>query len=61
MWSIGLQGAYFFCQLWHAGRISHPSLQPGGAFGRLGLQRSAADGEVFYLCRATAICNAPRS
>lgn len=20
-----------FCQLWHAGRISHPSLQPGGA------------------------------
>jgi N-ethylmaleimide reductase len=24
-------GGLIFCQLWHVGRISHPSLQPGGA------------------------------
>jgi N-ethylmaleimide reductase len=25
------RGGRIFCQLWHVGRISHPSLQPGGA------------------------------
>lgn len=25
------KGGKIFCQLWHVGRISHPSLQPGGA------------------------------
>ncbi|WP_316776709.1 alkene reductase [Pedobacter antarcticus] len=24
-------GGLIFCQLWHVGRISHPSMQPGGA------------------------------
>ncbi|MDR4467934.1 MAG: hypothetical protein MRJ68_06490 [Nitrospira sp.] len=25
-------GGHIFLQLWHVGRISHPSLQPNGAF-----------------------------
>jgi N-ethylmaleimide reductase len=30
-WRDIVAGGLIFCQLWHAGRISHPSLQPGGA------------------------------
>lgn len=40
-----LQGRIFL-QLWHAGRISHPSLQPGGAL-PVGPSAIAAAGEVF--------------
>jgi N-ethylmaleimide reductase len=29
--AVRAAGGLIFCQLWHAGRISHPSLQPGGA------------------------------
>lgn len=28
--SVHAKGGLIFCQLWHVGRISHPSLQPGG-------------------------------
>ena len=28
--AVHAQGGRMFCQLWHVGRISHPSLQPGG-------------------------------
>jgi N-ethylmaleimide reductase len=39
-------GGLFFLQLWHTGRISHPSLQPGGA---LPVSSSAVkpDGQAF--------------
>ena len=29
--AVHAKGGRIFCQLWHVGRISHPSLQPGGA------------------------------
>ncbi len=29
--AVHAQGGLIVCQLWHVGRISHPSLQPGGA------------------------------
>ncbi|GMH23318.1 hypothetical protein Nepgr_025161 [Nepenthes gracilis] len=29
--AVHAKGAIFFCQLWHAGRASHPVFQPGGA------------------------------
>ncbi len=29
--AVHAAGGRIFCQLWHVGRISHPSLQPGGA------------------------------
>ena len=29
--AVHAAGGLIFCQLWHVGRISHPSLQPGGA------------------------------
>ena len=28
--AVHKEGGHIFCQLWHVGRISHPSLQPGG-------------------------------
>ncbi len=28
--AVHAKGGHMFCQLWHVGRISHPSLQPGG-------------------------------
>src|SRR5579875_2463000 len=28
--AVHAAGGRIFCQLWHVGRISHPSLQPGG-------------------------------
>ncbi len=28
--AVHAAGGHIFCQLWHVGRISHPSLQPGG-------------------------------
>ena len=28
--AVHAKGGRIFCQLWHVGRISHPSLQPGG-------------------------------
>lgn len=28
--AVHAKGGHIFCQLWHVGRISHPSLQPGG-------------------------------
>ncbi len=36
--AVHAKGGRIFCQLWHVGRISHPSLQPGG-----GLPVSASD------------------
>jgi len=39
-------GGRIFLQLWHVGRISHPSLQPGGAL-PVAPSAIAADGEVF--------------
>jgi N-ethylmaleimide reductase len=29
--AVHAKGGRIFCQLWHVGRISHPSLQPDGA------------------------------
>ena len=29
--AVHQQGGRIFLQLWHVGRVSHPSLQPGGA------------------------------
>jgi N-ethylmaleimide reductase len=29
--AVHARGGKIFCQVWHVGRISHPSLQPGGA------------------------------
>ena len=29
--AVHAKGGHIFCQLWHVGRISHPSLQPDGA------------------------------
>ncbi|GJP42127.1 hypothetical protein CLOM_g1726 [Closterium sp. NIES-68] len=29
--AVKAKGGVFFCQLWHAGRASHPDFQPGGA------------------------------
>ena len=29
--AVHVRGGHIFLQLWHVGRISHPSLQPGGA------------------------------
>jgi N-ethylmaleimide reductase len=29
--AVHAKGGHIVCQLWHVGRISHPSLQPGGA------------------------------
>ena len=29
--AVHAAGGLIFCQLWHVGRISHPSMQPGGA------------------------------
>ena len=29
--AVHARGGRIFCQLWHVGRISHPSLQPNGA------------------------------
>lgn len=29
--AVHTRGGRSYCQLWHVGRISHPSLQPGGA------------------------------
>ncbi|GJP33484.1 hypothetical protein CLOM_g18020 [Closterium sp. NIES-68] len=29
--AVKAKGGIFFCQLWHAGRASHPDYQPGGA------------------------------
>lgn len=44
--AVHAAGGRIFCQLWHVGRISHPSLQPGG-----GLPVSASavkpDGQAF--------------
>ncbi len=28
--AVHAKGGHIYCQLWHVGRISHPSLQPGG-------------------------------
>ena len=39
-------GGRIFLQLWHVGRISHPSLQPGGAL-PVGPSAIAAQGEVY--------------
>jgi len=40
------QGGRIFLQLWHVGRISHPSLQPGGAL-PVGPSAIAPQGSVF--------------
>ncbi len=29
--AVHAHGGHIYCQLWHVGRVSHPSLQPGGA------------------------------
>jgi N-ethylmaleimide reductase len=39
-------GGRIFLQLWHVGRISHPSMQPGGAL-PVAPSAIAAEGEVF--------------
>jgi N-ethylmaleimide reductase len=40
------KGGRIFAQLWHVGRISHPSLQPGGAL-PVAPSAIAAEGQVF--------------
>jgi N-ethylmaleimide reductase len=40
------RGSRIFAQLWHVGRISHPSLQPGGAL-PVGPSAIAPEGTVF--------------
>jgi N-ethylmaleimide reductase len=44
--AVHAAGGVMFCQLWHVGRISHPSLQPGGG---LPVSASAvkAEGQAF--------------
>ena len=44
--AVHAKGGRIFCQLWHVGRISHPSLQPGGG---LPVSASAikAEGQAF--------------
>ncbi len=46
--AVHAKGSRIFCQLWHCGRVSHPSLLPGG---RLPVAPSAIapTGEVFTL------------
>jgi N-ethylmaleimide reductase len=44
--AVHRRGGRIFLQLWHAGRISHPSLQAGGAL-PVGPSPIAANGEVF--------------
>jgi len=39
-------GGRIYCQIWHPGRISHPSLQPGGA-DPVAPSAIAAKGEIF--------------
>ncbi|HSN86336.1 MAG TPA: alkene reductase [Thermoanaerobaculia bacterium] len=40
------KGGRIFAQLWHVGRISHPSLQPGGAL-PVAPSAIAAEGQIF--------------
>jgi N-ethylmaleimide reductase len=44
--AVHAAGGRIFLQLWHVGRISHPSLQPGGAL-PVAPSAIAAEGEVF--------------
>ena len=44
--AVHAEGGRIFAQLWHVGRISHPSLQPGGAL-PVAPSAIAADGAVF--------------
>ena len=39
-------GGRIYCQIWHPGRISHPSLQPGGAT-PVAPSAIAAEGQIF--------------
>jgi N-ethylmaleimide reductase len=40
------EGGYIFMQLWHVGRVSHPSIQPGGAL-PVAPSAIAAAGEIY--------------
>jgi N-ethylmaleimide reductase len=44
--AVHAEGGRIFAQLWHVGRISHPSLQPGGAL-PVAPSAIAAEGTVF--------------
>ena len=44
--TVHRRGGRIFLQLWHVGRISHPSLQPGGAL-PVAPSAIAAEGEAF--------------
>lgn len=44
--AVHAQGGKIVCQLWHVGRFSHPSLQPGGAL-PVAPSAIAAEGETF--------------
>ena len=46
--AVHKRGGKIFLQLWHVGRISHPSLQPGGAL-PVAPSAIAAEGESFTL------------
>jgi N-ethylmaleimide reductase len=44
--AVHAKGGRIFCQLWHVGRISHPSLQPGGGL-PVSASNVAAKGQAF--------------
>ncbi len=44
--AVHSRGGYIFLQLWHVGRVSHPSFQPGGQL-PIAPSAIAPDGEVF--------------
>ena len=53
------RGGHIFVQLWHVGRISHPSLQPGGAV-PVAPSALRAEGLVPSRRMATQACVTPR-
>ena len=58
--AVHAAGGRIFLQLWHVGRISHPSLQPGGAL-PVAPSAIAAEGEAFTRERAAAVRRAARA
>jgi len=41
------KGAFFFCQIWHVGRVSHTSYQPNGAAPPSSTNRRISTGQVY--------------
>ena len=58
--AVHAAGGRMFLQLWHVGRISHPSLQPDGAL-PVRPQRASARGRSRHLSRHAALCYPTRA